>query len=358
MQLQKLAIHNFRNLSSVVFSPTSGFNLFYGENGAGKTSILEAIHVLSHGRSFRGSSSRELIQYENNSFVVRGVTVDRGRETSLAIERRHSTTIGKLDNEEVTAMSALSAHLPVQTVHPGSFDLLTGEPAHRRAFLDWGLYFADQFFRDQWKKYKRALSQRNAALKKHLSKAEVQSWDSILIESGNYITEVRNQYLEGLLKQLPELADSLGEASEINLSYKQGWSVSKTLEDEIHNNLERDRRLGFTYSGPHRADFETQYVGKDAAKFASRGQIKHVTLLLKLAQSKIFIHDTQKTCLLLLDDLGSELDQKRLGKVLAIVSKLKLQTFITSVEKRNILSDIQKSTKMFHVKHGVVETLK
>ncbi|HBS27796.1 MAG TPA: DNA replication and repair protein RecF, partial [Gammaproteobacteria bacterium] len=78
----------------------------------------------------------------------------------------------------------------------------------------------------------------------------------------------------------------------------------------------------------------------------------------KLAQSKIFIHDTQKTCLLLLDDLGSELDQKRLGKVLAIVSKLKLQTFITSVEKRNILSDIQKSTKMFHVKHGVVETLK
>ncbi|HBS26922.1 MAG TPA: DNA replication and repair protein RecF, partial [Gammaproteobacteria bacterium] len=171
MQLQKLAIHNFRNLSSVVFSPTSGFNLFYGENGAGKTSILEAIHVLSHGRSFRGSSSRELIQYENNSFVVRGVTVDRGRETSLAIERRHSTTIGKLDNEEVTAMSALSAHLPVQTVHPGSFDLLTGEPAHRRAFLDWGLYFADQFFRDQWKKYKRALSQRNAALKKHLSKA-------------------------------------------------------------------------------------------------------------------------------------------------------------------------------------------
>ncbi|HBS26921.1 MAG TPA: DNA replication and repair protein RecF, partial [Gammaproteobacteria bacterium] len=97
---------------------------------------------------------------------------------------------------------------------------------------------------------------------------------------------VRNQYLEGLLKQLPELADSLGEASEINLSYKQGWSVSKTLEDEIHNNLERDRRLGFTYSGPHRADFETQYVGKDAAKFASRGQIKHVTLLLKLAQSK------------------------------------------------------------------------
>ncbi len=356
MELQKLVIHHFRNLSSVEFAPVPGFNLFYGQNGAGKTSILEAIHVLSHGRSFRGSSSRELIQYENNSFVVRGVTVDRERQVALAIERTHSTTIGKLNNDPVTSMSALSAHLPVQTVHPGSFDLLTGEPSHRRAFLDWGLYFSDRFFRDQWKKYKRALSQRNAALKKHLSKLEVQSWDQILIESGNYITEVRKTYLEGLLKLLPELADSLGEASKIDLLYKQGWSPSKTLDDEIHNNLERDRRLGFTYGGPHRADFETRYMAKDAAKFASRGQIKHVTLLLKLAQSQIFIQDTQKTCLLLLDDLGSELDQKRLGKVLTVVSKLNLQTFITSVDKSKILFDPQKKSKMFHVKHGEVES--
>lgn len=356
MELKQLAIHHLRNLSTVALSPATGFNVFSGENGAGKTSILEAIHVLSHGRSFRGASSRELIQYESPSFVVRGSIQDQDRIVTLAIERSVSTTQGKLNNQPVNSMSALSDHLPVQTVHPGSFNLLTGEPAQRRAFLDWGLYFSDQFYRHQWKQYKRALMQRNAALKKHQTDYLVQNWDSILIKSGNYITRARTDYLQALQLILPELSDYLGENAEIHLAYKRGWTKSATLDEEIEKNLERDRRLGFTYGGPHRADFETLYLQKDVAKFASRGQIKHVTLLLKLAQSKHFIVDTKSTCVLLLDDLGSELDKTRLARVLSVVSNLKLQTFITSVDVSNLAFDENATQKLFHVKQGKVES--
>ena len=227
----------------------------------------------------------------------------------------------------------------------------------RRAFLDWGLFFADTGFHDRWVRYARALKQRNAAIRQGSSPRQIHQWNTVLAENGEYIARQRENYLAQIMEGLPDTAEQFFWKDKILLNYRSGWSEDKSLIDVLNDNIDRDRQLGFTYAGPHRGDFSTRFCNHDASRFGSRGQIKMITLLLKLTQARIFSERFEQKCVLLLDDVASELDQGRQAQLITVVSDLKLQTFVASVERNPALYEGSERTRMFHVKHGEVAQL-
>ncbi len=356
MELSTLNINNFRNLNAVQIEPVNTFNFFSGDNGAGKTSILEAVHFLSHGRSFRNVGVKPLINDQAKSFIIKAdINGDSDLVKHVGIEKSEKVFKGRINGIEAFRISQFSELLPVITIHPGSFGLLTETPSSRRAFLDWGLFFSDPRFKSEWQKYHVALRQRNAGLRAQLPKRDIHCWNVQLVEHGEYLSQARDRYLTQIQQIIPDICHQLESQLEIKSIYRTGWSKGMSLADSLVAQVERDLSLGYTYSGPHRADFSISFNNKGVAKFASRGQIKLITVLLKLAQAYYFVKQSKTTCVLLLDDIASELDEKYLSLAMRVVADLKLQVFLTSVSSGAYNKLDFHSSAMFHVEHGVVD---
>jgi len=355
MELLELSIHSLRNLISVKFKAEASFNIFYGDNGAGKTSILEAIHILSHGRSFRNSRINPLIQHKQPKLWITGKIQVNGSIHRLGVERSKRGLIARVDGTDVKSILKLSESFPTLALHPETFNFLKGDPAQRRAFLDWGAFYADPLFIDNWRLYRKALKQRNSALKQGLSKKNISLWHEPLAESGEYIQKCRKLYVSNLSSELPDLMAKFKHDHEIDITVKSGWSDGISLNDALKSSLDRDIRSGYTHSGPHRADLLVKLNSHSVSQYASRGQLKLVTVLLKLAQCSLFVKANKNSCVLLLDDLSAELDEKSFSNVINVVKDLGLQCFITSINPISQLRNINISYKMFHVEHGVIE---
>jgi DNA replication and repair protein RecF len=354
MELKKLSINHLRNLDSEVLEPETGFNLIYGENGAGKTSVLEAIHILSHGRSFRGGRINPLIQHDQDKFWVSGQVSHETRIRQLGVERSKKNLLVHLDGEKVNSILQHTECFPTLVLHPGTFTFLTAEPAYRRAFIDWGVFYEDAGFIEQWKLYQKALKQRNSALRQGLAEKYVAVWNQPLAKAGEYIDHVRRLYIDQILQEIPELLSRFRQSHSIEITYKSGWAEGQGLQTLLDRSFDSDVRQGFTHIGPHRADIIVKLNAYEVSKFASRGQLKLLTVILKLAQCALFVKKKGIPCVLLLDDLASELDKRNFTHVLQVVADLKLQSFITSIEPIKKIPISADTQKLFHVKHGSV----
>ncbi len=354
MELLKLNINFLRNLNAVEIEPDVHFNVFYGENGAGKTSILEAIHVLSNGRSFRGSKVNPLIQHTENKLWVTGKISQQGRTQQVGVERSKRGLLARIDGKSIKSILYLSECFPTLALHPETFNFLSAEPAQRRSFLDWGTFHEDPRFIDSWRLYRQSLKQRNSALRQGLSKKSITLWEPSMVEAGEYINKCRKEYISKLLAELPALMNQFGQDHHIDIELKQGWSDHRGLQDSLEHSLEGDIKSGYTHPGPHRADVLVSLNTHSIAHHASRGQLKLVTVLLKLAQCSLFVRRKGSSCILLLDDLAAELDRKYFLKVLDVIIELKLQSFITTIEPIRSLVGNKVPHKLFHVKHGLV----
>ena len=354
MELNKLSIHNLRNLDSVELEAGAGFNIFYGENGAGKTSILEAIHILSNGRSFRSTKIHPLIQHGKDKLLVTGTINNQRRISKLGVERSTNGLRARIDGKNVNSILSLSESLPTLVLHPGTFGFLSAEPAQRRAFMDWGVFYANPGFVNQWRIYQKALRQRNTALRRGLPPQDIEIWNKPMAEAGEYIHKARKQYLQELGDVLPGLLSRFAQNHQIDLTLKPGWPEGQGLAAQLDQTLERDRRLGFTHAGPHRGDMVVRFNSHEASSFASRGQLKLVTVLLKLAQGVLSVNSNRAPCVLLLDDLPAELDKHHFARVLEVVADLGLQSFISSITAINELPVNSVPGRLFHVKHGVI----
>ena len=201
MILTHIDIRGLRNLREVVLSPAPGFNLIVGENGAGKSSILEAIHCLSVGHSFRTRKARELISRGQDEFTLACQMYDASTEqTHRSGLRRHrdGSTELRLNYEEIRSISPVTQLLPVKALTPDSHGLIQDGPAGRRQFIDWGTFHVEHGFFDAWKVYRRALSQRNQSLKDSVPDSEVCSWDDQLASSGSQLDSYRREYTASL----------------------------------------------------------------------------------------------------------------------------------------------------------------
>ena len=355
MQLSQVDIQWVRNLKTVRLLPASGLNLIYGWNASGKTSLLEAIYLLSHGRSFRTTNIRSVINSESNVLQVFGKVLQQksGSCINLGLEKGLSHTQIRINQQNVNQTSRLAAYLPVQIINPEAHRLLEQGPSQRRKFIDWGLFHVEQSFHETWQKYTRILKQRNAALREKKPEREARLWDKSLVETAEKLTSLRNQYIQELAPYLVDFTQRL-----INISpavqYRQGWPQDMSFESALSKSFELDIQKGFTRYGPHRADLRITDHGQPVQEQFSRGQQKLLISAMSLAQISHLKNRQQQQSVVLVDDLAAELDATHRNRLVELLLESGAQVFITSTDADLFDTQAWTSSKMFHVEHGQV----
>jgi DNA replication and repair protein RecF len=353
MQLSHLRICDFRNLVDVVLEPCAGVNLISGQNASGKTSLLEAVYYLSHLRSFRTPYLSDLINHEASRLQLVAKTIDQhNKVVPIGIERSKEVLQVRANHKPIQRVADITALFPVLAVHPDSYRLITGSPAERRAYLDWGVFHVEHGFFEAWQRYRKALAQRNAALRAGQKQAACRLWDKELDQAAEHIDTRRTHYLEQLQPFLYELIAKFFPGQRVDLEYKRGWTNGRTLQEVLDQSFERDQRRGQTQVGPHRADIVIQVDGKSAQTGISRGQQKTLVALLKLGQVQHFTQTGARHCILLYDDLPAELDSEHRLQILSVLRKMPVQLFLTAIEPDQIDLDEWDDTRVFHVEQG------
>lgn len=349
--LSQLIISKLRNISDISIQPASGINLILGDNGSGKTSILEAIHLLGLGRSFRTRTLKNAVQFKHQQFQVVAKT-----NTQIPVGLQFDLSLGlqiRLNNAPLKKLSDLATQLPLQMIPANCHQFFEQGPRYRRQLVDWGLFHVEPEFNYQWQSYKKILQQRNSAIRQRKKVDEIQLWDAHLVFYGEKITAHRQQQLSQLLSYFetlfaricPEFSDA-----EFSIKYRNGWANDRSLAESLQQSLERDQKLGYTRSGSHAADWSFRINDTNPADVFSRGQQKLFVLALCMAQAKLTDQTRHESSLLLLDDISSELDIAHQQLVLNELALLPVQAFITSTDvalKGN-------NATVFHVKHGAV----
>jgi DNA replication and repair protein RecF len=351
VSLAELRITNLRCVESAALEFSPELNLIAGENGAGKTSILEAIFLLGRGRSFRTRSSEKLIRHGQHSLTVFGRTDDQPPGTA-GVEVSREGTRARLNGRDADSLLALSSVLPVQSIDPEIHNLIDQGPERRRRWLDWLVFHVEPSFGAQWGRYQRALKQRNASLR--AGGADVATWNPALIEHGNAMNLARRDALERLKPYLDTLFARFS-GLEVSVGFQGGWTQDHSLEEALRLSEARDRERGTTTTGPHRADVMLRFKGRSARETLSRGQQKLTAIAMIVAQMKLLRAELQTQTVLLLDDPAAELDAKNLALLFEELAALKCQMIATSLNPEIALFQAPKA--MFHVEQGRVNRL-
>jgi DNA replication and repair protein RecF len=257
----------------------------------------------------------------------------------------------RVDGESDGGVAALAEALPLQFIDPEVHNLIAGGPEQRRRFLDWIAFHVEQGHLQTWRRFRRALKQRNAALKGRAGARIIRSWNAEFLELSAQLDASRRAALKIALDTLREHGEKLL-GTELGFEYQQGWSKDKDLETALEEGLDRDMQQGVTQQGPHRADLRVAYDERQARKLVSRGQQKLLASAMILAATETAQTALERPLLLLLDDPAAELDKDALGRLLDSVLGLGCQVVATSLEK-DVLA-VPAGTSVFHVEHGVL----
>jgi len=353
--LSQLEIQHFRNIENASLSPHPALNLISGQNGAGKSSILEAIQCLATGHSFRTRKPRELISHTSESYQITSTfsndQTQREHRAGL-IRRRDGTLQLRFDYEDIKSQAEITRHLPVKAITPDSHRLVQEGPDERRQFLDWGLFHVEPAFHQHWKQYRRALSQRNQLLRENGSDKDIKVWTDPFVYSAQAIHEARTRYVQSLTEIVNSRQTNLKTRFHVELSYRCGWDNSKHLAHLLDERLPNHRKMKTTTDGPHRADIHLTTDNIPIKHVLSRGQQKLLVYLLHLSQLDLLRKITSRQAIILCDDLISELDEEATRALLADLFQIKSQVYITGID----LSTLQhQSHAMFHMEHGLVK---
>lgn len=353
MQLSQVDIQRVRNLNQTRLVPATGLNFIYGPNASGKTSLLEAIYLLSHGRSFRTTNIRSVIQKDSETLQIYGKVLQEQTSSCvhLGLEKGLTHTHIRINQENVSQTSRLAAYLPVQIINPEAHRLLEQGPSQRRKFLDWGLFHVEQTFHDVWQTYTRILKQRNAALRAGQPTGNVRLWDKQLVESAKKLTALRNQYIDELIPYLQNYTQRLIQITP-SIQYRQGWPQELDYESALSKSLQQDMQKGFTRYGPHRADLRITHEGQLVQEQFSRGQQKLLVSAMRLAQIRHLKYRQNQQSVVLVDDLAAELDETHRTRLVELLQESEAQVFITSTDADLFDTGAWVSSKMFHVEHG------
>ncbi|QEY60499.1 DNA replication/repair protein RecF [Metapseudomonas lalkuanensis] len=359
MSLSRISVTGVRNLHPVTLSPSPRINILYGANGSGKTSLLEAIHLLGLARSFRSTRLQPVIQYEQPACTVFGkVSLPEGGQSNLGISRdRQGEFQIRIDGENARSASQLAEALPLQLINPDSFRLLEGAPKIRRQFLDWGVFHVEPRFLPAWQRLQKALRQRNSWLRHGtLDAASQAAWDRELCLASDEIDQYRRAYIQALKPVFERTLADLVELDSLALSYYRGWDKDRELSEVLNTSLLRDQQIGHTQAGPQRADLRLRSGAHNAADILSRGQQKLVVCALRIAQGHLVNEAKRGQCIYLVDDLPSELDEQHRQALCRLLEDLDCQVFITCVDHEFLRDGWRTDTPvaMFHVEHGCI----
>lgn len=355
MGLIHLDIANFRNLCSVSLQPVQdGFNFIYGNNGSGKTSLLESIYYLSLGRSFRSANSGRIIHHAEHKLSIFGqLGTSINYSVPIGLEREAKGDLKlRISGKDAHSIAELAQLLPVQLMDSHCHSLLEA-PLFRRKYLDWGIFYLIPDFLRIWRLFERALKQRNAALRGRIAKTELEVWTHELVTHAMQLNQMRHDYIARLLPILEQIINDFSLALDFSIHYQPGWDAASHYAEVLRRSLHKDFELGYTQYGPHKADLKILVKHMPAKDILSRGQQKLFVCAMIIARGILLQSTVNKRPIYLVDDLPSELDAISRSSLLALLSRQEAQIFVTSIDKENWDQFLKnRSMKMFHVEHG------
>lgn len=382
MKISELHIHHFRNLHNLQLAP-SRCNVILGQNGSGKTALLESIYLLSRGKSFRHHQPKHYITHGKKSTTVFAklhsnfdtwLSVDETDEQTVAIQKADNAfTQLRHNGQTVISQSPITALLPTLLLEPASLNSLEIGSQPRRELLDWLVFHVEQSFYPHWLAYQRLLKQRNNLLKQSnvgFYQQQLHAWDWQLSEHAHVI----HQHREHILKAWQPHFDAQIQAflpmyaNKLRLRYSPGFDINQSLADVLAQRWQSDKELDYTRLGCHRSDMmvllDLVYESNEkkhkqtlpATDMLSRGEKKLLMMALRLSQLPL-LQTVGKVPLVLLDDIGAELDETALYTLLMGLKQVNSQLFISSLSDSivPILQEIwQNEVRVFHVEHGKV----
>ncbi|MBN8728549.1 MAG: DNA replication/repair protein RecF [Xanthomonadales bacterium] len=357
MELLKLQVNDLRVIAAARLELAPRLNLIVGGNGAGKTSLLEATFLLSHGRSFRSGPRDALVRQGSAGFSVFGELDSRSGRRRVGLARGAAGPEARIDGATV-GTGELVRNVAVLYFGPGSQSLIAGAGEERRRFLDWGVFHVEHDFLDDWRRYQRALKQRNALLRSGVSGGALDAWDKELERNAAPLVLARNAYFAAWIPLLQDrLARLVPELGEPTVRLHPGYDTARPLGEILREHREKDFARGHTGAGPHRADWLLSFSGSLRREHLSRGQEKLCAFACVMAQARLFAERLGQWPILGLDDVGSEIDAEHRERAFGLVAEGDAQILATATSRADWGLTGHAPDAMFHVEHGRVGAL-
>jgi DNA replication and repair protein RecF len=359
MWVSQLAIEGLRCFRSACLRPCAGLNVLVGVNGAGKTTILEALALLGSGRSFRGGARAPLIRSGFDTFSVFAHIESKRGVQNVGFSRTGSSWQAKVNGNALSSLGQLVRELPILVLEPGSHSLIEGPSESRRRLFDWLLFHVEPGFAAAVSRYQRALQQRNGALKQEgLEPRSLAVWNQQLAETGTAVSSFREQHWQLLLPLMcSALTQLLPELGEVSLSFNRGWSADQSLLADIEQRERVDIARGFSSRGPHRADWQLSFERAVERQWLSRGQEKNAYLAYAMAMLQRFHQCVGESAVLALDDIWSELDETHQERCFALAFDSAQQVWVSGTEHRSTSAAWPGERQVFHVEQGVISAV-
>lgn len=349
-----LQLRDFRCIQTAELSFSSDVTVLTGGNGAGKSSFLEAIYFLGRGRSFRVGDPRVLTRSGAGAAELVARVSSRSGAHRIGIRLQGSAAEIHVDGVGDAGLVDLAAAFPVQALHADIAELVSGGPEARRKQLDWGTFHVEHRFLGEWRRFRRALHQRNALLRQGARPELFEAWDLELSSAGEAVHTHRETYLCALRPAFSRIGLVLLGA-EVALQYQRGWSPDLSLFSALQDGREADHAAGYTRMGPQRADLVLE-IGDERSRWrASKGQQKLLAAALLLAQVEGVAEHLGERVTLLVDEPAADLDAGRLAALMQVLEAAPAQLVLASITATNL--PLSASASVFHVEHGAVKAL-
>lgn len=359
MQLVNLQLKNFRCFNQMDLNFESSIVLIEGNNGSGKTSILEALHYLGYLKSFRTHIAKELIKIENDSFFIKATFENNLEKTEIQAGLSGKKRLVKINQKSISSFKELLESYRVITLTEEDLDLIKCGPENRRNFLDQYILLSNSQFLSLSKKHKQILENRNKMLQNQIMDQDVYIiWTKQLWEQSQLIRDLRISILKTLELELNNLLITyLPENCLVSFVYEEKEGSHETFETFLNNQinlLKSEKYLGRSLFGSHLDDFHIYFKEKKSRSFASRGQQKLLVLLLKIAQINILKVKGYENIIFLLDDFITDLDQKNINILASALFRLKNQLIFTCPISNGYLKEfmLSKNAQIIHIDNG------
>ncbi len=358
--INKLFINQFRNLNNQLIKPGKNINLFIADNAQGKTNLIEAIYYLGHNRSFKTKIIKELINIDNDNFQLNAITDTH----KIKLEKYRKKTIININQQRLKNTSELAQILPIQIITPDKGFIVNGTPKNKRSYLDWGVFHVKPTISSYFKNYNKTLKNINLLLLSNKVQ-ELNFWFLEIAKISAKINQARVDYTNQLKKIhsneiLPLLSELFNSVKIFDYQLKSGWPKEVNASDyqSIYQYLTQNKtfllKTKYLNYGPHKANIKF-FLNSKEEFFLSRGQQKTLSIVFWLTQILILVKSGTNP-IVLIDDISSELDEKKIKIILHYLNTLNVQIFMTNINP-NLPLNKDGNTNIFHINKGVITPL-
>lgn len=356
MFIKLLKINGFRCYKSVDLTFEKKINVFYGANGSGKTSVLEAIYYLSTGKSFRSKKNKTLVNHQQSRFTLYSQFItpeSHVQSLGVTFDKHKTSKKIKLNQSFIKNQSQIAHLLPVVSIDPESYLFIDKGPQYRRSFLDWLVFHVKPKYLSVWTQTMRCHKQLNAVYKSNNSHG-VHEWEQQYINHAIELNEFRRDTFEALKdKVLKKALQFLPEIEGLDLDYFQGWSKDHTLEEQVVKDRKKNLMYGNLYSGVHKMDIKCKANHSPAQDILSRGQKKIISIIFNLCFIEMLKEATGVDPVICLDDLDAELDHQKTNLLCDFINHANNQIFLTTVDLEKVTSLLD-DVDVFHVEQAKI----